>query len=130
MRRRRVDTFCFLLIQPLHHTRVSSKRCVAQTLTFDLSFATAESNPKDGLRPIEVLFPFLAEDSAHEYVDRALDTLLSYEVSRKPTVDMEPFLRIVELRRDGLDLEETKKCATFLQNCLAFRILLKNTAAR
>ena len=29
VRRRRADIFCFLLIQPLHHKRLSSKRCVA-----------------------------------------------------------------------------------------------------
>src|SRR5208337_2134709 len=35
VRRRCPDIFCFLFIQPLHHTRFPSKRCVAQTFTLE-----------------------------------------------------------------------------------------------
>src|SRR5271165_4768802 len=37
VRRRRVDIFCFPFIQLLHHTRFSSKRCVAKTLTVEIT---------------------------------------------------------------------------------------------
>src|SRR5271157_4581107 len=37
VRRRLAATCCFSFIQPLHHTRFASKRCVAQTLTLQCS---------------------------------------------------------------------------------------------
>jgi hypothetical protein len=63
---------------------------------FDHSFAATEKEGLDALGAALNLLSFLNNQQLREYVDRTLDTLITYEVSRESLERMEPFLRLLE----------------------------------
>ncbi len=48
---------------------------------FDYAFVAAEEEPLDGARPALELFPYLGDQHLRDYVDRALETLITYEAA-------------------------------------------------
>lgn len=86
---------------------------------FDYAFDASEESPEEGQKPLLELLPYLGERHLRDYVDRALDTLITYEAGKEPLERMEPFLEMIEspaakLSENDLDKLGTRFCRRML----------------
>jgi hypothetical protein len=85
---------------------------------FDHSFAAMESHGIEALAAVLNLLSFLNNQQLREYVDRTLDTLITYEVNRESLERMEPFLRLLESPAARLTQNDIVKVARFCRRLL------------
>jgi hypothetical protein len=86
---------------------------------FDYAFNASEEDPAAGVKPLLELLPYLGDRHLRDYIDRALDTLITYEARKDPLARMEPFLRMIEapgakLTNDDLNKAASKFCRRML----------------
>ena len=91
----RAEVFCFSFIQPLHHTRFSSKRCVAQTLTIKLAAELFNWTIECGLdladtKAQAVIRVGSIEEVASVLLDRILFRLAGNALHRNPAYQVPP----------------------------------------
>lgn len=85
---------------------------------FDHSFAATEKQGIEALGAALNLLSFLNTKQLREYVDRTLDTLITYEVNRESLDRMEPFLRLLESPASRLTTDDIAKIVTFCRRLL------------
>jgi hypothetical protein len=85
---------------------------------FDYAFGVAEEDPVAGTDVVLRLMPFLGTQHLRDYIDRGLDTLITYEASKKPLERMEPFLAMLEAPGARLTDNDLDKSARFSQRML------------
>jgi hypothetical protein len=85
---------------------------------FDHAFAAVEEEGVDALDPALNLLAFLSDQQLRDYVDRALDTLITYEAGREPLDRMEPFFRLLESPAARLTGDDLGKVARFCRRLL------------
>jgi hypothetical protein len=85
---------------------------------FDYAFLAAEENPDEGIQPSLDLLPFLEDQHLRDYVDRALDTLITYETAKEELKRMEPFLAMLEAPSSKLNAGDIQKAGRFARRML------------
>jgi hypothetical protein len=85
---------------------------------FDYAFGAAEEEPVAGTNAVLRLMPFLGSQYLRDYIDRGLDTLITYEASKEPLERMEPFLAMLEAPGARLTADDLDKTARFSQRML------------
>jgi hypothetical protein len=85
---------------------------------FDHCFVSLDEGGVAALGSSLNLLPFLAPPQLRDYIDRALDTLVTYQASNKPLDDMEPFCRLVESPAAHLDGNDVAKLTRFCRRML------------
>jgi hypothetical protein len=85
---------------------------------FDYAFAALKEKGIEALESALGLLAFLNDQQLRHYIDRALDTLITYEASPEPLDRMEPFLRLLESPASRLTADEVRKAARFCRRLL------------
>jgi hypothetical protein len=85
---------------------------------FDYAFEASERDAAAGAKPLLELFAYLGDQHLRDYIDRALDTLITYEAGKEPLGRMEPFLRMVEAPGAKLTDDDIEKASRFFRRML------------
>lgn len=85
---------------------------------FDYAFVASEEDPVAGAKPLLELLPYLGDQHLRDYIDRALDTMITYEASKRGLDRMEPFLKMVEAPGARLTGDDIDKAVRFCRRML------------
>ncbi len=107
-----------LLAEDVSHSEFQRKDGKLVKDLFDYAFGAAEEEPDEGAEPLLRLLPHLTSEYATEYLDRGLDTLITYEADRKPPERMEPFLKMIENSGARLTSADLGKVVKFCKRML------------